>query len=339
MSFYSSFKNHLLTQKIILPGERLALGLSGGLDSTVLLHLLFCLKKEFPLFLVGVHVNYHLRAKASDLDEALLRQMLAKMNLPLEVLSSPLALKSSIQDQARRIRYDYFAKIAAQYRCEKIILAHHAEDQVETFLMRLVRGSGLQGLGAMNQEREFSFDSKLKVIRPLLPFSKEDLRTYARGKKIRWREDASNQKTDYLRNFIRLNFLKPLKKKNPQVLQKISEAIEVVQEENEWMNQYVRKILKGKVKGHSGEFTLPLDWLQKQASPLRKRIYLQLFKEKIPTLTPSRKYLTSLDEMVMGHKTQMKLSFSMGYGAFLQKGALTFVRWRQQKLEKRGFFY
>ncbi len=338
MSFFLKFKKHLLKQKKILPGDRLLVGLSGGLDSTVLLHLLFSLKEELGLFLLGVHVNYHLRGKSSQKDEDFLRQMLSKMKLPLEVLSNPILSKSSIQDQARQVRYKYFEKIAKKYRCQKIILAHHVEDQVETFLMRLIRGAGLQGLASMEQERLLAADSKLKVLRPLLSFSKEDLKSYAKEQKIQWREDLSNQKTDYLRNFLRLKFLKSLKKKNPQVTQKIFETIELIQDENDWIKQYAQKLLQGNLHESAMRWELSLSWLKKQEKPIRKRIYMAIFKEKIPTLTPTQKYLNSLDEMVMENKTQMKISFSKGYGACIQKDRLVLLRWRQQKLQKRGFF-
>ncbi len=338
MSLYSNFKKQVHSHSLILPRERLLLGISGGLDSTVLLDLLGRLKKEYRFHLVLAHVNYHLRGKDSNLDQALVAKLAASFNLPLEIFSVKLKSKSAIQNRARQIRFHFFEKISKKHRCKKIVLAHHAHDQVETFFMRLLRGAGLQGLAAMEKERIFGLGSKLKVVRPLLEFSKKELAIYAKKEKLKWREDPSNQKTNYLRNFVRLKIIKNLEKIHPQVIQKISEGIDVLQRENQWMEDYVQELLRKKMLRPSQALRIPLDFLKKLEKPLRDRVYLSFFSQAGLDLSPTKTHLNSLDEMVMVHKTRMKLSFSKGFGAMLEKGDLVFLKWRRQKLDQRGFF-
>ncbi len=338
MSFYSNFKKHVFQNHFFQASDSLLVAVSGGLDSVVLLSLLKRLSLEIPFQIIIVHVNYHLRGKASDLDEALVRKIALNKNFKIEVLSAPLSSKKSLQDQARNIRFDYFEKLARKYRCTKIVLAHHLQDQVETFLMKLIQGSGMQGLKSIEAERAFSGKSSLKLVRPLLIFSKEELKAYAKSEALKWREDASNRKDDYVRNKLRLRVLPHFLKINPQSLSKIGEAIEILQFENEWMDLQCQKLLHGKLKRKSEKIYLALEFLQKLPISVRYRIYSRVFKEDISAIRLNRGYLTSIDEMVMGEKKQMKLSFSGSWGAHIEKKQLVFLQWRSKNLKKRGFF-
>lgn len=338
MSLYSKFKKHILDHHFFVAGESLVLGVSGGLDSVVLLHLCSRLSREMPLRIIVAHVNYHLRGKASDLDEVFVSKLSFLLNIVSEIHSGEISSKSSLQDQARRIRYAHFEKVAKKHRCSKVVLAHHLQDQVETFLIKLIQGAGVQGLKSMEAESFFSKKSKLKVLRPLLPFSKEELREFARSEGLKWREDASNQKEDYLRNSVRLSLLPAFEKLSPKATFKIAEAVEVIQSENEWMSLQCEKIMKGRVLKKAGKIFLRLAFLQKQAPSMRHRIYSKLFSDYFPSVRLNRDYLKNLDDMVVKEKKRMKLSFSAGCGAYLDQACLVFVRWRKENLHKSGFF-
>lgn len=337
MSLYSDFKKEILRNGLVTAQDDLLLGLSGGLDSVVLLHLLMRLQKEFKFSLRIAHVNYHLREHDSNRDQELVSHLAKSFSLPLNVKEVNSAPRSDLQNWAREIRYKYFGSIARKYRCNKIVLAHHAQDQVETFLMRMLRGAGLQGLKAMEPRRVYA-GVNMEMIRPLLKFKKEQLKQYAHSEKIRWREDTSNQKTDYLRNFIRLKILKNLQKVNPQAIEKILQAIEILQDENQWMDEEASRLLGVHLKKRRGQFSISVLFLQKTPKVLRARIYLKIFeqiKEKISFTYP---HIQALDDLVMNRKSRMKLSFSQGWGAAIAKDELTFRRWRRQKLNQRGFF-
>lgn len=338
MSLYPDFKKHVLQNNFFKSTDSLLVAVSGGLDSIVLLNLLKRLSALIPYKILVVHVNYHLRGKASDLDETLVRRYSSDYGFSLEVLSCSLSSKKSLQDQARNIRFDYFEKMARKHRCTQIVLAHHLQDQAETFLIKLLQGAGLQGLKSMEAQRNFSVRSTLKIIRPLLVFPKEALKNYAQAEKLKWREDASNRREDYLRNVLRLRVLPLFQKINPQFLFKIGEAIEVLQFESEWMEQQCKKLIRGKLDKKAGKIYLPLEFLKNNPISMRNRIYSYVFKEHLASIRINRGYLKSLDEMVMGEKKQMKLSFSGSWGACLEKNHLVFRQWRLSDLEKRGFF-
>lgn len=337
MSLYSRFKRQVSKQALVQPGEKLLIAISGGLDSCVLLDLLLRLRAELALEFVLAHVNYRLRGRASEQDEAFVRRLAASQDLTLEVLVAKLASKASLQEKARQIRYSFFAKVAHKHGCSQVAVAHQAQDQVETFFLKMLQGAGLQGLQGMKAQRPLTPASHLQLLRPLLPFTREEVEAYARERGLKWREDASNRKVDYARNFIRLKILPLLKRANPQALHKIAEALETLQGENDWMEAEVEEALKGKLKARAGKISLPLAFLKKHPISFRKRIYVRVFKE-VPHLRLTRGYIEGLDEMVMGAKSQMKLSFSGGYGACLEKGHLTILKWRSENLSKRGFF-
>lgn len=172
--------------------QPLLLGCSGGVDSMVLLHLLH----QGGFHVTVAHVNYHLRGDASNLDEALVRSQAAALGFPCRVksvfLKEHLEEGGNLQAKAREVRFAFFRECCEE-KPMTVVLGHHGDDQLETFWLMLSRGAGMHGLSGMREESE-------SVIRPLLPFSKADIYAFARNAGIVWREDASNQSTDYQRN-------------------------------------------------------------------------------------------------------------------------------------------
>jgi len=167
---------------------------SGGLDSMVLLNLMF----ELQLPLHVLHLNYHLRGIDSDEDESLVRSFCQLNSIPFTLESIDLKAKlnqkkANLQNEARKVRYDFFRREQAKIPNSCIVLAHHQNDQIETFFLQLLRGSGIAGLAGMKAKNGY-------FLRPLLPFSKQELKTFAIENNIQWREDVSNSKSDYARN-------------------------------------------------------------------------------------------------------------------------------------------
>jgi tRNA(Ile)-lysidine synthase len=166
---------------------------SGGVDSVVLLNLMYALG-----FDIGVaHMNYKLRGAESDLDEVLVSSLAKQLNLPFHTKTAPLSNSDTgIQEKTRNMRYDWFKKLRDSNGYDYVVTAHHADDQLETLFMRLSRGSGLEGLGGIRALVKY-------LLRPLLPFSKNEIISYAKSKHLAWRDDKSNYSLKYLRNKVR----------------------------------------------------------------------------------------------------------------------------------------
>lgn len=184
---------------------------SGGVDSLVLLHL----AKKFNLDIQILHVNYHLRGEDSDADAHFLEQYSLINNIPISILNVNLKTElhkkgGNLQNEARKIRYDFFSEKLNEKENSKLLVAHHQDDQIETFWLQLYRGSGLKGMAGMEIMNN-------KIIRPLLNFSKNDLINYALNNKISWREDQSNFGLNYQRNLWRNEYIPFLRSRIPTI--------------------------------------------------------------------------------------------------------------------------
>ena len=178
-------------------------GVSGGVDSVVLLHVL----KEIGFEkLVICHMNHLLRGKESDKDEALVRRLAKKLNCSIDVAEVDVAgyadeNRVSGELAARTLRYQYFEMCGEEHGASQIFLAHHADDQCETVLMNILRGTGISGLAGMRFATKL--DGGLSLLRPFLGVRRSELQAFAKHRKIKWREDASNASSDHTRNRLR----------------------------------------------------------------------------------------------------------------------------------------
>lgn len=213
------------------PGLRpVLLAISGGMDSMVLGRLLF----EVGMPAIWVHCNFSLRDKESDRDEAFVRTQAAALEIPLivktfDTTSQSREWRMSIEETARKLRYDFFASLIKEaapkadladlaplsamdpeLRPRYLMTAHHAEDNIETLLLNFFRGTGIGGMHGMPQKNDY-------ILRPLLNIRKQELLDYARQTSLEWVEDATNQLTDYTRNYLRHEILPALKKPYPAI--------------------------------------------------------------------------------------------------------------------------
>ncbi len=228
---FERFKEHI-EQK--LPKEKkLLLGCSGGLDSVVLAHILFELGYNFAL----VHCNFSLRGNESDEDEAFVDELAGSYEVPFyaERFDTEAYAENhdlSIQMAARALRYSWFEELRTDFKYDYILTAHHADDNLETFFINLSRGTGLRGLTGIPEATE-------TIIRPLLPFSREEILSYAKKRELYWREDSSNLKTDYLRNKIRLEVIPPYKEASNNALQTFDSTQQNLKESSNLIDDYM----------------------------------------------------------------------------------------------------
>lgn len=266
-----AFQKHLDMHLDMLHGSRLLLAISGGLDSVVLTHL--CHQSKLKVSLA--HCNFNLRAAESDADEEFVLELAddLDMDVYIESFDTEAYAKEhhiSIQMAARELRYTWFFELAEQLDFDYILTAHHADDNLETFLINLTRGTGLEGLTGIPEISD-------KIVRPLLPFSREVLEAFAKKEYIEWREDASNASTKYLRNKLRHDVIPILKQMNPQLLQNFQTTISNLQDSQDLIDDAVVKIQKKLVAVDGDQITLNIKKLKKLSNP--KAYLYQLLKD------------------------------------------------------------
>lgn len=206
------FKNHIRSKKLLDESKTYLLAISGGIDSVCLGYLLRSAKISFAL----AHVNFGLRGDESNQDEAFVSGLANEWGVVLHLIQTSKEemnqMGISIQMAAREFRYSWFEKIIKEYHYSGLLVAHHANDQLETIFLNLLRGTGIEGIYGMSEQRG-------DVIRPLLGFSRSEITQYMIQNSYTWREDSSNLKNDYKRNILRNRVFPLLKEEFPEGLQ------------------------------------------------------------------------------------------------------------------------
>ena len=224
-------------------GQPLLLAVSGGLDSMVLLRVIHDLSAKHGWRLTVAHLNHQLRGRSSDADERLVRRTAASLRLPVVVQRTDIRKfarehKFSVEMAARKRRHDFLARAALRKGISTIALAHHADDQLELFFLRLLRGTGGEGLAGMKWRNPSPSDRRVELIRPLLDVPKSALGDYATEAGIHYREDATNASLDIQRNRLRHELLPLLRRKYQPALDKaVLRVSEIVGAEAEFVTQ------------------------------------------------------------------------------------------------------
>lgn len=277
-------------RRLFRRGRRIVVAVSGGVDSMVLLRLLHVLASKYGWKLAVAHFNHQLRGRSSDADERLVRQTAKKLGLPFvggrgDVRGFSRANKLSLEMGARRLRHDFLARAAARLKSGSIALAHHADDQVELFFLRIFRGSGGEGLSGMKWRNASPGDPKLSLVRPLLDVSKSELEAFARDNKTAFRQDASNLRLDIRRNRIRRKLLPLLRRDYQPALDRVVlRLMDIAGAEAEFVGQAARAWLKNRAAPAPGfsKASRRARFDELPAAIQRRCIQLQLLRRGIP---------------------------------------------------------
>lgn len=328
---YKNFRALIKRHQWISGNDRILLGLSGGIDSMTLAHLLFRLREESPFFLHVAHVNYHLRGKESDAQAEVAERFARGAGFPFFCRGVDLKREANsgpnLQERAREIRFSFFRELAAECRLEKVFLAHHLEDQIETVLAHLLRGSSFRGVGGMRPVTRVG--EGFSVLRPLLTISKTELAGYAARNEIPFIEDSSNADPKFWRNRIRSELLPVVAGLRPKAFEKITAFADDCRAVSEtlagegaaWLDRFARQ------DGESLRFPrLPL-------LPLPKLLRAEILRMAVDRLggcpNLQRDHLFRCDQIGMGDNTG---------GLYLLPNGLQFQRDNDALLlKKKGY--
>jgi tRNA(Ile)-lysidine synthase len=300
-----------------LVGRGVLVAVSGGVDSTVLLHALRVCAGRLALRVAAGHVNHGLRGAASDADERFVADLAAKLDVPYGVERvDPEALRRgrgsrarpTLQEAARRERYDALARLAAHAGAEHIATAHTLNDQAETVLLRLLRGSGPDGLGGIPER---SPDGR--IVRPLLGVPRRQILAYASARGLRWRDDASNVDPRFARARLREGWLPGLAAQfNPQLLRAIGNLAEAQRRDSECIEAWVT--LEATRRFQMDEGGLKIDAAGWDALPeaLARRLARRALREIGSGREVSRAHLTRMLEFLRRGRRGARLEFPGG---------------------------
>jgi len=243
-----SFARELLEKRLLKPDDAVVVGVSGGADSIALLHLLVGLNQttEWQLRLHVTHLDHRLRGDESEKDAAFVQAAADSLSLPCtidrrDVQAIAGQQSGSVEEVARRERYAFFERVCLQIGARVIAVGHHADDNAETILHRILRGTGVRGLAGIPRSRVLSPESDIRLIRPLLSVSRAALRTYLADAGIAFREDASNASNEPMRNRIRNILLPRIEAEiNPQV----HEALTRLGEQAHWLQEFLQETVE-----------------------------------------------------------------------------------------------
>ncbi|MBD3300777.1 MAG: tRNA lysidine(34) synthetase TilS [Candidatus Moranbacteria bacterium] len=273
-------------KQLIADGDLLIVGTSGGPDSICLLFVLKQLQKIYNLRLIAAHVNYQTRKEDSKSDERLVKNFCHELDI--ECMVKKITLQrykptNNFEELARRIRYTFFSSIAKKnlkkFKTSKIkaAVAHNANDQAETVLLNLVRGSGIKGLGAMAFESA-NFD--LKIIRPMLDLKKSEIINYLNKKKVPYRIDKSNLSLKYSRNKIRHQIIPLFEEMNPKFIETVSRNSALIRETNEILEIFTNKLINKLIlREKPKKIILKRKLFNKQHSIMQAEVLRNIFKK------------------------------------------------------------
>jgi len=306
--------------------KSMTVALSGGVDSVVLLHLLHSLQKKHRFTLNATHVHHGL-SKNADKWVKFCEKLCRDLSVPLDVHYVKLPQKKSlgIEGEARRLRYEKLL----QSKSDLIVLAHHADDQAETFLLQLIRGAGVKGLSSMAH-----FDVTRKLWRPLLNASRIDIESYAKQQKLKWIEDESNLNTDFDRNFVRSKVLPILKNRFNHIIKVISRSSVHLAEAQNLLDDLAKLDLKSYLKSNNYKHKLQVKSFNKLSLTRAKNV-LRYWLEMNDQLMPSKDLLDELLRQVLTAKKDaaLKIELSKSYEIRRYKDEIYLVHKNKQTLK------
>ncbi|MDD2899617.1 MAG: tRNA lysidine(34) synthetase TilS [Desulfuromonadaceae bacterium] len=321
----SRIAHTVIRHTLINPGDTLIVGLSGGADSIALLDLLSRLP-EYNLRLIAVHLNHCLRGAESDADEEFSRGAALRYGIPFESVRKDVKKHAeerhlNLEDAGRLARIDLFEEISRKYGAAAVALAHHADDQAETVLMRLLRGAGMTGLSGM------SYRNSRGYIRPLLDISRSDIERYLRECGLSWREDASNGDTIYLRNRIRHQLLPLLEEYNPAIRARLAATATIIRGDEGLLQTLTEQAFTDLCRVGESVVTCSVAYISRFDRALQSRVIRHAFKQLTGTLEKfSQRHVDAVCEIINSGRPNVWITLPHGVEVVKEYDTLKWVR-------------
>ncbi len=324
------FKDFIYKNNLLTDSTKILLAVSGGPDSLAMLDLFFSLQDEFEIEIAAAHLDHMFRKESkseADFVESFtqsrgIRLFRKQVNLP-EIIKEN---NFSAEAAARRIRFDFFKEIVADNNFDLLALAHHRDDQAETVLLNLFRGSGLQGLSGIQAEAEVK---GIKVIHPMLNFSKKEILKYCTENNLKPRFDSSNQKNIYSRNIIRNKIFPVVERKiNSQAREVIARSSSLLAAENKFLEKLAsreyQKVLKDKSEK---KIVIDFDKFKKIDQVLQRRIYRQIYNSLNDNLDDLYlDHIFEIEKLIKNKKTGRGVDISSGLRVEISYSNLLFLK-------------
>lgn len=275
-----TFLESVARQNLVQASETVLIAVSGGVDSVVLLHLILRLPPDLRPRMTVAHYNHRLRGNDSEQDAAFVKDLCARWEIPFHYGEAPSWTSfSNVEARARSLRYDFLKSAAHGLGLAKILLAHHADDQAENFLIRWLQGAGLRGLAGMTACRQDEGE-KRTFVRPLLRISRREIETYAREQGLPFRIDATNESPDFLRNRVRI-LLRDLKKENDRLPETAALNALFLQADQSYLEKEVGAVFEREAELGSETVQLPLPVYRTLEKAIQYRLLQKMSRQLI----------------------------------------------------------
>jgi tRNA(Ile)-lysidine synthase len=336
MDIIPQVKRTLSRYRMIESGDTLIVAVSGGPDSVCLLDILNRIKGDFNLTLVVAHFNHGLRPAEDPEETRFVHGLAQAMNLPCDTGHGASLLEAkpgSPEERAREARYAFLETVKERHGAGKIALGHNLNDQVETIIMRLLRGSGLKGLAGIPPVRDGV------IIRPLIEISRSDINRYLDHRGLRFVTDSSNLNTEYLRNRIRLELLPLLLEYQPRLLDRLGRLSDILREEDEYLEREARECVDNMTwVGPDGEGLVRASDFRELPGPLRNRVVRILLKKFGGGLRRiTNRHIQTICDLAMSSRPQTMVNLPLGLTVKRRYDDMVFMRGEEHRAD--GYLY
>ena len=272
----------LAESKLVAGADKVIVAVSGGCDSVALLHILLQVRSALKVELHVASLDHGLRASAGHDDAAFVGGLAATWSLPHSLEQVDVAQLAAdwgmgIEAAARRARYDFLARVARRAGCSIVVAGHHADDQAETVLLNIVRGSGLRGLGGMRLVSPLPYHPDLQLIRPLLTTAKAELEQYCKVHKLAYRHDETNRDTRYARNFLRHDIMRRLTRLNPDAVGALNRLAEAAATDEQFVDSQLEELATRAVHDWEDGCRINLAHFRQAHPALQRRLLRRAF--------------------------------------------------------------